>query len=111
MQEKTKIALLKMGYRRMHGADGEVFMKTIGYSLFIYYPKQKRLYQKFKGANQEILVMESWEIDDDHSLHCIKEAENYHHQVAALESSFEFLSRQEAVELEMEGIDAMQKIS
>lgn len=111
MQQQTRVALLKMGYRKMHGANGEVFMKIIGYSLFIYYPDQNKLYQKFKGANQEILVMESWEIDEEHPLRCIKEAENYHHQVAALDSSFEFLTVQESAELAMEGIDAMQEVS
>ena len=66
------------------------------------FKEDNRLYQYFKGANQQILCMESWDIDEDNPLICIKEAENYHHQIAALDSSFEFLTTEQSIELLME---------
>ena len=72
-------------------------MKPIGYSLFVV-KEDKRIYQYFRGANQEILIMQSWDIGDNMLLD-LKEAENYHHQVAALGSEFEFLTLTDQVEI------------
>jgi len=92
MAPKVIEALLSMGYRKIVREDGVVaYSKPIGYSLFIY-KDDGRLYQYFKGANEQILCMSSWDIPEDDPLCYIKESENYHHQVAALDSSFEFLT-------------------
>jgi len=95
---------MAMGYREIPDARGDpLWMKPIGYSVFVY-QLNGRLYQYFKGQNGQRGCMQSWDVEEDDPLTCIKEAENYAHQPStSLGSNFEFLTPEQSISLFISG--------